>query len=57
MVDKLKEIEKLKLACFRLAKDILLENGLVDTDHITSHAENLFNIASDYIEIYQDMPV
>ena len=52
MVDKPEEIEKLKLACFRLAKDTLWKKGPVDTDLITTHADNLFKIASDNIEVY-----
>lgn len=57
MVDEPKEIEKLKLACFRLTKDTLWKKGPVDTDLITAHADNLFKIAFDNIEYYPGLSV
>jgi len=57
MVDKLKEIEKLKLACFRLAKDTLWRRGPFDADLITTHADNLFKIAFKHIELYPGMSI
>ena len=52
MVSKLEQIENLKLACFKLAKDTMWQKGPVDTDLITTHADNLFKIASDDIQLY-----
>lgn len=57
MVDKPKEIKKLKLACLKLAKDTLWKRGPVDADLITTHADNLFKIASDHLELHPEISI
>ncbi len=57
MADKSEEIEKLKLTCFNLAKDTMWERRPIDTDLITTHADNLFKIASDHLEFHPGVSV